>query len=223
MSPAEPPVASTSAAALEAKKRKRKRTHAKKPSTSDAAAAAPSSDTAPAPARAAAAPEPADDDVEPLIDPFYEPEPENKEAAGDRKKQKKRAAAAPGGVPAGFEVEQESGGAAKTGDAAADALALMTGAKPAPEPVTLDFASLDLSDGTRKALDGMGFSKMTEVQARTIPPLLAGKDVLGAAKTGSGKTLAFLIPAIEMLNKLKFKPRNGASRLTLSRTQRGRS
>ena len=38
----------------------------------------------------------------------------------------------------------------------------------------------------------------------------SGKDVLGAAKTGSGKTLAFLIPAIEMLHRLKFKPMNGA-------------
>lgn len=50
---------------------------------------------------------------------------------------------------------------------------------------------------------------MTEVQARTIPPLLAGRDVLGAAKTGSGKTIAFLVPAVELLYKLKFKPRNG--------------
>jgi superfamily II DNA/RNA helicase len=47
------------------------------------------------------------------------------------------------------------------------------------------------------------------IQARSIPPLLAGRDVLAGAKTGSGKTLAFLIPAIEMLRALKFKPRNG--------------
>lgn len=40
----------------------------------------------------------------------------------------------------------------------------------------------------------MGFERMTEVQARCIPPLLTGRDVLGAARTGSGKTLAFLIP-----------------------------
>ena len=32
---------------------------------------------------------------------------------------------------------------------------------------------------------------------------------MGAAKTGSGKTLAFLIPAVELLHKLKFMPRNG--------------
>lgn len=214
MAPADEPVASTSAAALEAKKRKRKRTHKKgAPSSADAAPATTTDTATPAPA----AQEPADDDVEPLIDPFYEPEPEDKELEdkADRKKQKKRASVGANGAPAGFEVEQEQRGAVKTGDAAADALALMTGAKPAPEPVSTAFSSLDLSDGTRKALDGMGFATMTEVQARTIPPLLAGKDVLGAAKTGSGKTLAFLIPAIEMLNKLKFKPRNGASHARL--------
>ncbi|KAI9072234.1 hypothetical protein K1719_045809 [Acacia pycnantha] len=38
-----------------------------------------------------------------------------------------------------------------------------------------------------------------KIQARAIPPLLIGKDVLGAARTGSGKTLAFLIPAVELL------------------------
>lgn len=72
-----------------------------------------------------------------------------------------------------------------------------------------DFSSLSLSEQTSNAIKEMGFTKMTEVQARCIPPLMTGRDVLGAAKTGSGKTLAFLIPAVEMLNKLMFKPRNG--------------
>jgi ATP-dependent RNA helicase DDX18/HAS1 len=71
------------------------------------------------------------------------------------------------------------------------------------------FKELDLSEKTMKAIDGMGFEEMTEIQQRAIPPLMAGKDVLGAAKTGSGKTLAFLIPAVEMLHALRFKPRNG--------------
>ena len=71
------------------------------------------------------------------------------------------------------------------------------------------FSSLSLSEPTNKALEQMGFKTMTPVQAKSIPPLLAGKDVLGAAQTGSGKTLAFLIPAVEMLCRLKFKPRNG--------------
>lgn len=78
------------------------------------------------------------------------------------------------------------------------------------------FASLELSDPTLKALDEMGFKTMTPVQAKSIPALLAGKDVLGAARTGSGKTLAFLIPAVELLHRLKFKPRNGAPACSIS-------
>ncbi|KAJ2755318.1 ATP-dependent RNA helicase [Coemansia pectinata] len=81
------------------------------------------------------------------------------------------------------------------------------------------FDSVPLSEQTQRAIKEMGFSKMTEVQARTIPPLLAGRDVLGAAKTGSGKTLAFLIPAIELLSKLKFKPRNGTGAVIISPTR----
>jgi ATP-dependent RNA helicase DDX18/HAS1 len=71
------------------------------------------------------------------------------------------------------------------------------------------FKDLTLHPNTMKAIEKLGYTKMTEVQARTIPPCMAGRDVLGAAKTGSGKTLAFLIPAVEMLSSLKFKPRNG--------------
>lgn len=81
------------------------------------------------------------------------------------------------------------------------------------------FKELNLSERTMKAIDGMGFESMTEIQQRAIPPLLAGKDVLGAAKTGSGKTLAFLIPAVEMLTSLRFKPRNGTGVLIVSPTR----
>jgi superfamily II DNA/RNA helicase len=71
------------------------------------------------------------------------------------------------------------------------------------------FSTLELSEQTNRALADMGFTTMTPVQAKSIPVLLAGKDVLGAARTGSGKTLAFLIPAVELLHRLKFKPLNG--------------
>ncbi|KAK3386747.1 P-loop containing nucleoside triphosphate hydrolase protein [Podospora didyma] len=81
------------------------------------------------------------------------------------------------------------------------------------------FAELNLSEKTMKAIADMGFTKMTEIQRRGIPPLLAGKDVLGAAKTGSGKTLAFLIPAIEMLHSLRFKPRNGTGVIVVTPTR----
>jgi ATP-dependent RNA helicase DDX18/HAS1 len=52
------------------------------------------------------------------------------------------------------------------------------------EPKT--FAELNLADKTLKALNEMGFTEMRGIQQRTIPPLLTGRDVLGAAKTGSG-------------------------------------
>lgn len=81
------------------------------------------------------------------------------------------------------------------------------------------FTELNLSEKTMKAIDELGFTKMTEIQRRAIPPLLAGKDVLGAAKTGSGKTLAFLTPAIEMLSSLRFKPRNGTGVIVVSPTR----
>ena len=82
------------------------------------------------------------------------------------------------------------------------------------------FSELNLSDKTMRAIvDDMKFETMTEIQRRGIPPLLAGRDVLGAAKTGSGKTLAFLIPAVELLSSLRFKPRNGTGVIIVSPTR----
>ncbi|CCA77977.1 probable HAS1-helicase associated with Set1p [Serendipita indica DSM 11827] len=81
------------------------------------------------------------------------------------------------------------------------------------------FSTLELSGPTAKGLEAMGFTTMTEIQEKTIPHLLAGKDVLGAAKTGSGKTLAFLIPSVELLCRLKFKPRNGTGIIVVSPTR----
>ncbi|MCJ1310040.1 ATP-dependent RNA helicase ddx18 [Agyrium rufum] len=86
-----------------------------------------------------------------------------------------------------------------------------------PDPVK--FSDLNLSSKTMQAIEDMKFEKMTEIQQRGIPPLLAGRDVLGAAKTGSGKTLAFLIPAVEMLSALRFKPRNGTGVIVVSPTR----
>lgn len=48
---------------------------------------------------------------------------------------------------------------------------------------------------------------------------MEGKDVLGAARTGSGKTLAFLIPAVELLFKERFSPRNGTGVIVICPTR----
>jgi ATP-dependent RNA helicase DDX18/HAS1 len=62
-------------------------------------------------------------------------------------------------------------------------------------------------------------SLQIQIQARAIPPLLVGKDVLGAARTGSGKTLAFLIPAVELLHNVHFAPRNGTGVVVICPTR----
>ena len=90
---------------------------------------------------------------------------------------------------------------------------------PATGPDPIKFGDLELNEKTMRAISGMGFETMTEIQRRGIPPLLAGRDVLGAAKTGSGKTLAFLIPAVEMLSALRYKPRNGTGVIIVSPTR----
>ncbi|CBQ68838.1 probable HAS1-helicase associated with Set1p [Sporisorium reilianum SRZ2] len=109
--------------------------------------------------------------------------------------------------------------AAAESSSAAKAKASSSSSSSTPAAERQPFSTLDLSEPTRKAIDAMGFKTMTEVQARCIPPLMAGKDVLGAAQTGSGKTLSFLIPAIEMLHRLKFKPRNGTGAIIISPTR----
>ncbi|XP_076079899.1 uncharacterized protein LOC143049995 isoform X2 [Mytilus galloprovincialis] len=81
------------------------------------------------------------------------------------------------------------------------------------------FSSLEVCDLTQKGVEDMGFSNMTEIQANSIPHLLQGRDLMGAARTGSGKTLAFLIPAVELMYKLKFMPRNGTGCIVISPTR----
>ncbi|XP_064456613.1 ATP-dependent RNA helicase DDX18-like [Ornithodoros turicata] len=76
-----------------------------------------------------------------------------------------------------------------------------------------------VADQILKGVSEMGFTNMTNIQAKTIPYLLEGRDVVAAAKTGSGKTLAFLIPAVELLSKLKFMPRNGTGAIVIAPTR----
>lgn len=96
-----------------------------------------------------------------------------------------------------------------------------SGDKQYDDPVDRAFSSLKgrVSKETLKAIDEMGFTTMTEIQAKSIAPLLDGRDLVGAAKTGSGKTLAFLIPAVELIKNLKFMPRNGTGIIIISPTR----
>ncbi len=61
------------------------------------------------------------------------------------------------------------------------------------------FVKLGLSQEVLKILEESGFESPTEIQEKTIPLALAGKDIIGGSSTGSGKTLAFASPIIENL------------------------
>ncbi|KAJ2417086.1 ATP-dependent RNA helicase [Coemansia sp. RSA 2530] len=56
-----------------------------------------------------------------------------------------------------------------------------------------------------RALKHLGFSVPTEIQSKTLPQALAGRDIIGAAETGSGKTLAFGIPMLQHISKRREK------------------
>lgn len=62
------------------------------------------------------------------------------------------------------------------------------------------FDELDLSDEVLDALDAMNFQKCTPIQEKAIPPILAGRDVIGVAQTGTGKTAAYLLPVLDELS-----------------------
>ncbi|MDY0386727.1 MAG: DEAD/DEAH box helicase [Methanolobus sp.] len=63
------------------------------------------------------------------------------------------------------------------------------------------FKELYLSKEIRKSIKEMGFREPTEIQVKSIPPILEGKDIIGQAQTGTGKTAAFGIPLMELLDQ----------------------
>lgn len=77
-------------------------------------------------------------------------------------------------------------------------------APPAPGPpaadATASFAALGLRAELVDALAGLGYEEPTPIQREAIPPVLAGRDLLGQAATGTGKTAAFALPILERLD-----------------------
>ena len=66
------------------------------------------------------------------------------------------------------------------------------------------FATLALSPSTLANLDSLGYHQMTPIQAASLPPALAGRDLIAQAQTGSGKTAAFALAALVRLNPRRF-------------------
>lgn len=175
--------------------------------------------TAPAPSKAKKLkrdPSPEESDAESDSDSRSEADGNEREAESASSDDGSASEQDEGGERNGEDAEDQNGGSADLDEVP------KTGDSLLPPPVSTNaetFSELNLSEKTMKAIEEMGFTKMTEIQRRGIPPLLAGKDVLGAAKTGSGKTLAFLIPAVEMLRALRFKPRNGTGAIVVTPTR----
>ncbi len=74
----------------------------------------------------------------------------------------------------------------------------------APEPS--GFSGLDLHPDVMAVLADVGYESPSPIQAQTIPPLLAGRDVLGQAQTGTGKTAAFALPILSRIDRHAGKP-----------------
>jgi len=80
-------------------------------------------------------------------------------------------------------------------------------APPAPDPSTdaapdapdATFAGLGLCPEIVHTLAGLGYEEPTPIQREAIPPVLAGRDLLGQAATGTGKTAAFALPILQRL------------------------
>jgi len=64
-----------------------------------------------------------------------------------------------------------------------------------------NFESLGLSKKLLQAVESEGYTTPTPVQEQSIPPLLAGRDVLGVAQTGTGKTAAFALPVLQVMSR----------------------
>ncbi len=75
-----------------------------------------------------------------------------------------------------------------------------------------DFAGLGVAETILRALRDEGYSTPTPIQARAIPTLLEGHDLLGIAQTGTGKTCAFAVPIIQRLLANPRRPAPGATR-----------
>ena len=73
-------------------------------------------------------------------------------------------------------------------------------------PTTVPFTELGLSDAVLAALRDVGYEHPSAIQAATIPPLLAGRDVVGLAQTGTGKTAAFALPILSRLDMAQKTP-----------------
>lgn len=65
----------------------------------------------------------------------------------------------------------------------------------------MSFQSLGLNQRILQAINDAGYTQPTPIQSKTIPPIMAGKDLIGLAQTGTGKTAAFTLPLLSLISE----------------------
>ena len=83
----------------------------------------------------------------------------------------------------------------------------------------MHFTELNLSEAILKAIAEQGYDSPSPIQAKAIPAVLAGNDVMAAAQTGTGKTAGFTLPLLEKLRKGKLTKSNQVRALVLTPTR----
>jgi len=73
--------------------------------------------------------------------------------------------------------------------------------------MTVHFSDFAMHPKLLAAVEGLGYTIPTPIQAAAIPPALEGKDILGIAQTGTGKTAAFLLPLIQHISAMESSPK----------------
>ncbi len=71
----------------------------------------------------------------------------------------------------------------------------------------MKFEQYHIAQGIKRSIEKLGYKKPTDIQYKSIPPILKGEDVLAIAQTGTGKTAAFAIPILHILQDRKIAGR----------------
>lgn len=71
----------------------------------------------------------------------------------------------------------------------------------------MKFEDYHIAEGIKTSISKLGFTRPTDIQFKSIPPILRGEDVLAIAQTGTGKTAAYAIPVLNILQDRKIKGR----------------
>ncbi len=74
----------------------------------------------------------------------------------------------------------------------------------------MNFENLHLNRSIMQGVHDLGYTELTPIQTKAIPPILNGKDVIGLAQTGTGKTAAFALPILQRLINMPGRQVNAA-------------